>query len=251
MNTNMKLGKGAVKVDRRTLKLGSYLTSALPPAPQETNLTAKITNLGVMLNDTLGDCTCAAVGHTIQQWTAESGTQIILSDSIIESLYEAVGGYVKGDPTTDNGAVELDVLNYWKKNKVAGHTLAAYVSVNPHKIEEVKNAVYYFGNAYIGVQLPISAQDQDIWDVVPDDGKGDSEPGSWGGHAIIVCAYDVNYLYVITWGAIKKVTYAWFNMYCDEAYALLSSDWLNPTSGKSPEGFDLATLQADLKSVTA
>jgi hypothetical protein len=53
----------------------------------------------------------------------------------------------------------------------------------------------------------------------------------------------------ITWGRPKKITWAWFAKYCSEAYALVSKDWLE-VSGVSPSGFDLATLENDLKSVT-
>jgi hypothetical protein len=42
----------------------------------------------------------------------------------------------------------------------------------------------------------------------------------------------------MTWGFFKK--------YCDEAYVVLSRDWLG-SSDKNPSGFDLSTLLADLK----
>jgi hypothetical protein len=46
------------------------------------------------------------------------------------------------------------------------------------------------------------------------------------------------------------MTWAWFEKYCSEAYALVSKDWLS-ASGVSPSGFDLATLESDLKAVSA
>jgi hypothetical protein len=54
----------------------------------------------------------------------------------------------------------------------------------------------------------------------------------------------------VTWGRPKKMTWAWFEKYCSEAYALVSKDWLEST-GVSLSGFDLATLANDLKLVTA
>jgi hypothetical protein len=53
----------------------------------------------------------------------------------------------------------------------------------------------------------------------------------------------------ITWGQLKKMTWAWFENYCSEAYALVSKDWIK-ARGVSPSGFDLETLEADLKLVT-
>jgi len=45
------------------------------------------------------------------------------------------------------------------------------------------------------------------------------------------------------------MTWAWFEKYCSEAYALVSRDWLN-AGAISPSGFDLITLENDLKMVT-
>lgn len=241
---NYKLGKHPARRDTRTLRLATYI-SKLAPAPAAFDLTKKMTDIGMMLNDNLGDCTCAAVGHIIQQWTAENEDQVILQDSVIEKLYEAVGGYVPGEPNTDNGAVLLDVLNYWTKNTVATHKLGAYVAVDPKIAEEVKNSVFYFGNVYVGVELPLSAQDQDVWSVPFTRTLGKGKPNSWGGHAIPIVAYDEDTLTCITWGAFKKMTWDFFHTYCDEAFALLSPDWL-AKDGRSPVGFNIDQLQADI-----
>lgn len=244
-HSQMKLGKLAPKCDDRTLRLARYLTPAMAAAPAWYNAAAKITDLGMMGNDTLGDCTCATVGHMIQTWSSANGSQEILPDADIVALYENFG-YNPEDPSTDQGANVLDVLNYWRQNPVNGHQLSAYASLNPKQVEEVRKSIYYFGGAYIGVQLPVTAQNQDAWTVTST--KGDGEPGSWGGHAIPVVDYDENYVYCITWGAVKAMTWDFFTTYCDEAFALLSPDWL--TADKSPTGFDSAQLQSDLTVIT-
>jgi hypothetical protein len=46
------------------------------------------------------------------------------------------------------------------------------------------------------------------------------------------------------------MTWAWFEKYCSEAYALISKDWIE-ASGLAPSGFDFAALESDLKLVTA
>jgi hypothetical protein len=78
--------------------------------------------------------------------------------------------------------------------------------------------------------------------------RSPADPGSWGGHAVYLVAYDQNTLTCITWGQLKKMTWAWFDKYCSEAYALVSKDWVK-ASGLAPSGFDLVTLEEDLKAV--
>jgi len=241
------LGKLPPRRDRRTLKLGRY-TKKLAPAPRECDRTAKVTNLGMMFNDTVGDCTCAAVGHVIQVWTANQGAQYVVPDTSILELYEDVSGYNPQDPSSDQGAVEIDVLNYWRKHPLVGHSLLAYASIKPQATEEIRQAVYYFGAAYVGVALPLTAQNQSgTWTVTSL--KGDGAPGSWGGHAVPIVAYDQHTVTFITWGSYQKASWNWLWAYLDECYALLGLDWLG-TSGKTPDGFDLATLRMDLAEVS-
>ena len=42
-----------------------------------------------------------------------------------------------------------------------------------------------------------------------------------------VVAYDVRGLTVITWAEAKRMTWTFLDAYCDEAYAVLSADWIN------------------------
>jgi len=231
---NRKLGKQPARHDPRTLNLAKYLvgdfrlSEALPPPPAHCSYQEKITNgpgWPMMLNDELGDCTVACAGHMIQQWTAYAGKSFVPSDDEILSAYEAVGGYVPGNPDTDNGAVILDVLNFWRKTGIGGHKILAYVQVNPLLEDEVKTALQLFGNVYLGVQLPVSAQTTDYWAAAS---GPDGQPGSWGGHAIPLVDYDKEY-YVITWGERLMMTPTFLKNYCDEAYAVLSQIGL--TSG--------------------
>jgi len=240
-HSNMKLGKLVAKHDPRTLKLGKYL-QLLTPKPA-VDWTKAIADWGMMLNDNLGCCTIAAMGHAMQVWTANSwSSEFTVPDSAILQKYEMWAGYNPADPSTDQGAVELDVLNKWRQSPPGfwGQKLLAYAEPDPANINHVKLATELFGGVYIGLSLPISAQTQAVWDVA--DGPN-GEPGSWGGHAVFVPAYDATGLTCITWGQLKKMTWAFWAKYCDESHALLGADWVNQ---KSPEGFDLATLQADL-----
>ena len=128
----LKLGRKAVKRDSRTLMLARYLTATLPPPPPTVDWSAKLTAFGMMLNDSLGDCTCAGRGHAIQVFSANAGGEVTLTDAQILASYEKFCGYVNGDPSTDNGGIELDVLTDWMQQGPAldGHGLVAFADLN-------------------------------------------------------------------------------------------------------------------------
>jgi len=79
-HSQMKLGRKAIKTDTRTLAFGDYLTPSLPPPPATADWTKGIASWGMMLNDTLGDCTIAGVAHAVQVWTANAGTEVTVPD---------------------------------------------------------------------------------------------------------------------------------------------------------------------------
>jgi hypothetical protein len=245
-HSKMKLGRKAIKTDSRTLALADYLTPSIPVPPPEADWTKGIAAWGMMLNDTLGDCTIAGLGHAVQVWTANSGTMETVPDPTIESFYEQWDGYVPGNPATDNGGVELDVLNDWQKGAFAGHKLLAFVDPKPASLVEIRQSIALFGGVYIGLSLPLTAQTQDVWDVVPK-GGAKAKPGSWGGHCVYVPKYDQNGFTCITWGQQKTMTLAFWKKYCDEAHTLLGQDWLDAKG--SPAGFDQTQLETDLHAI--
>lgn len=242
-----RLGRKAIKTDTRTLKLAKYLTAALPAPPAARDWTHGITNFGMMRNDVLGDCTIAGCGHAVQLWTANTSSEVTLNDDVIESTYSAWDGYVPGNPSTDNGGVELDVLTDWRKSGLAGHTLIGFVAANVKNLTEIRQTIALFGGAYIGLALPLTAQNQTMWNVVPDDGTGTSAAGSWGGHCVYVPAYTPSTFTCITWGGPLTMTVAFFSAYCDEAYALFGADWLK--AGMAPSGFNQQQSTADLAAI--
>lgn len=244
------LGKKAAKYLRGLPAMGKY-TLHMPASPPQADYSKNLVNLGQMGNDKLGDCTCAAVGHAVQTWTAMTDKEdTILSDSTIIELYVKSCGYVPGDPYTDNGGVAADVLKYWYQNPIEGHSLSGFAAIRPGNRATTRDAIYLFGVAYIGVQLPLTAQNGE-WDVPPDIVlKGDNAPGSWGGHAIPLVAYDQDGLTCITWGKLKKMSWNWLDAYMDEGFGLLSKDWID-SSGHAPPGFDFDTLAADMQAIRA
>ena len=138
----------------------------------------------MMLNDSLGDCTIAGVAHAVQVWTANNGSMVTVPNPTVEKYYEQWDGYVPGQPSTDQGGVELDVLNDWHKQGFDGNPLLAFADPKPANLTEVRQSIALFGGVYIGLSLPITAQTQEVWDVVPK-GGAKAKPGSWGGHCVL------------------------------------------------------------------
>lgn len=245
-HSKMKLGRKAVKTDSRTLALGDYLKPGLPPPPAECDWTKGITSWGMMLNDKLGCCTIAGVAHAIQVWSANAGHMITVPDDGVQTYYEEWDGYNPKDPGTDKGGTELDVLNDWRKQGFCGHKLAAYADPKYTKLEEIRQSIALFGGVYIGMALPLTAQKQDTWDLLPN-GGADAKKGSWGGHCVFVPKYDEKTFTCITWGELKVMTLAFWDHYCDEAHTLLGDNWLSRKG--APSGFNHAQLQADLAAI--
>src|SRR5271163_1673498 len=108
-HSEMKLGRGNVKTDTRTLRLSKYLKDGLPAAPAAKDWTKGITNWGMMLNDIHSDCTIAAAAHAVQVWSAHTKGEITLPDSLILRYYEKWDGYKPGVVKTDGGGIELNV----------------------------------------------------------------------------------------------------------------------------------------------
>ncbi|MGC2171598.1 MAG: hypothetical protein WA623_09450, partial [Candidatus Sulfotelmatobacter sp.] len=209
----LKLGKQAPRHDPRTLLFASYTTPALPAPPPALNVARKVKGpWGMMDNDQIGDCTCAAAGHLIMEWTANAQSEMFTpSDQQIVAAYSAITGYNPVTGANDNGAQEIDVLNYWRQQGIAGRQIQAFMALEPGNHAHVMDGVWIFGGCYIGLALPKSAQAQtqnhQPWSVPSSGTSGDGAPGSWGGHAVPVVAYDSRSLTVVTWGALQTMTW--------------------------------------------
>jgi hypothetical protein len=253
---NRKLGKKPARYDSRTLRLGHYLLpGALPALPPVRNYTGAVANWPMYLNDQLGDCVVAAALHNIQEWSGLTGNPVTPTDADALAIYE-IFGYVPGNPSTDNGIDMLSFLNYWRKTGLmvggVNHKIAGYVSFSPINPINYAYAINLFGNAFIGLELPLSAQNQNVWSV-PGTLHGDGTVGSWGGHCVPLMYYHLSARFpdgveAITWGQKLGATWYFLESYCVEAYALLSMDWIEK-SGVSPSGLNLAALQADIAQI--
>jgi len=243
----MKLGKLTPKHDPRTLQFAKYLTGSLPTLPPSLNNGSRVADWGMMDNDKLGDCAFAGIGHMELLWTTDATTPFRPTDAEIVAAYSAVTGYNPADPNSDRGTVLLDALNYWRKTGVAGHKIDSFMAMELGNLTHLKAAILLFGCVYTGIALPLTAQTQAVWSVVPH--TPDNEAGSWGGHCVPLVGWDQNGNFVcVTWGQEKRLTANFWKRYADESWAVSSPDWL-AANGRSPSGLDMAQLDADLKLV--
>jgi hypothetical protein len=243
-----KLGKHPPIHDDRTFAFSSYVTAALPPPPASVTYYQKVPTWPMYYNDQYGDCTCAAAGHMIQNWTANAATEVTPPDQTILSFYEH---FVGTPPPPDQGCNMLSVLRYWRKTGLDQHKVYAFASLELQNQLQAQNAISLLGGIYLGVQLPDFTVPQGgdwmtiPWAVPANGPTGTAAPNPQNGHCIPAVGYDADQLWIVTWGGLKSMTWGFYNTYADESYAIVSTDFIGP-EGKSPEGFDLAALSTDL-----
>ncbi|MFB8182648.1 hypothetical protein ACFC8N_42995 [Streptomyces sp. NPDC055966] len=254
-NLVFKGGRLPAEPARPHLKFGAYLAPELPAPPASSDWLTPVPagNWGMLANDQWGDCTCAGVGHKrIGDVYINQRTALTVTDQDALALYSAVTGFdpnagPSGNNPTDQGALCQDVLSYWQKNGFLGEKIVAFAKVDISNVTEVKQAINLFGQIYTGFNFPGSAMDQfnnsETWDVV----RGAQIEG---GHCVTIGAYDATGLECVTWGAVQRMTWAFFKKYFDEAWVIVTSDMIDPRSGKDVQGFDFYTLGQDFSGLT-
>jgi hypothetical protein len=236
--------------DERTrprLKLGPALRGptagrVLPDVPAVVDYLSRVTEWPMYLNDRIGDCTVAAAAHMVEAATTYGrGRTTLIGDADVVAAYSAVSGY---DPVTgrnDNGAVMQDVLDLWRKDGIGGHRILAFAAVDVRDPIEVAAALYLFGHLYVGMNVPLCAEDQfatgKAWDTVLG-----FDGGNLGGHAVNLGGIDPDGSYrLVTWGRVQPMTRPFWRRYVEEAWVVVTPEWLEATGG-SPEGLDAAVL---------
>jgi len=206
------------------------------------------------MNDKLGDCVIAEMLHSVGVFTgnANGGTPAKFTNSQVESLYSAIGGYVPGDPSTDNGCDEVTAMDYWKsKGAPSGQNqIAGWISVSGSHPERYTAALWLFENLMFGVELPdawispFPSASGFHWDVA-----GSPDPNN--GHSFLGVAYDKNEVWINTWGMFGSLSEAAIAKYATtsgsgELYTVLSEEIIVRASAKAPSGFNFEQLLADL-----
>jgi hypothetical protein len=257
MSAAYKLGRLPRSFDPRVPHMSALLagTAPPPPPPAQDWTVGMPANLGMMLNDTLGDCTCAAFYHAIQVWTANANPPMVTaSDVKVEKLYEQGCGYKPSQGGEGPGGNEQHLLTYILKRGApapagAGRVkIAAFVEVDPRNLDDVKRTIADCGLAYIGFTVPAflmppNAPPPAVWDVQPT-----ADNSSVGGHAVILAGYNARGARVISWGQYFTMTWAFFGQFVDEVYAIADAHWID-AKGTSPAGLSLAALEAQMQAL--
>ena len=256
--TARKLGRLPAVHNLRTPRLADVLSQHLPEPPPTKDWGARFTSWPLWRNGDqlsnhgatipgLGDCTAVGVASAIRVLTANRGGEELLTDDQVVGIYER-NGYDPTNPATDQGAVEAGgsgVLDHWCATgydigRQAPDVLTGYGVVNARDRDSVRRAIAMLGGLYIGLSLPDYAL---------------STRGGWvyqagatiaGGHCVFVSGYDSDWLYANTWGERQPMDWDFFAAFADEAYGLISRDWLD-THGTSPMREDFAGVCAECR----
>jgi hypothetical protein len=219
-----KLGKAAAKRDKRNFKFAAFLKVA-PALPRSYDFDTKHPGIPTPMfaNDSLGCCVISGRAHqTLRFEDIEQGSVLMITDGeVTKQYFKETGG-------VNSGLVVLDSLSQWRhkgwKIGKLNYRIQAYAEVTSSNHAQVRQAIYADVGVGIGVNLPKCAQaeTQTGQPRATTTGPG-SAPGSWGGHYVYVCGYTRSGPVCITWGRKQQMTWAWFDKYCDEAYAIFDA----------------------------
>lgn len=244
----MKLGKLPATPDERDLRFARYLPAKLKTAPKGYGHKNLVTQpWGILGNDMYGDCAEAGPAHATMLWNAAAGRTISFTEAGVLAAYSAITGFDPSDPSTDQGSNMRDVLKYRQKVGLRDsvgrtHRIGAYVSISPKSFPELLQALWLFEAVEIGFEFPASAMSQF------DAGRGwtvvHGSPIEGGHDVPVIGRPTAEGLEVVTWGHVQRMSRGFYELYNDEAWAVVSEEML--TGGRSLENFDLAALNADL-----
>ncbi len=212
---------------------------------------------GMLGNDRIGDCTSAGIGNHLHTTAALGGFDVAVTPDDAVRFYSRSTGYVPGNPNTDNGGVEVDVLTTAARDGYALETQALFPiwgSADPSDLNGIRNIAAGLSAAYLGVQLATADmwEDQDgnlppVWDTDSPADHGDLTPGSAGGHCLLLWDYagtdDTDLVTLLTWGSKQKATWRWVRSRIMEAHGLAWGQ-LHAPGGLYPAGDDWAALVA-------
>jgi hypothetical protein len=219
----------------QAVSLGAAAEQPIPAPPA--SVAAPNTEWPMVLNDEIGDCTLAGEIHVEQ-----AGALIVdepweyPGDSVVETEYfDLTGG-------ADTGLLLTQVLQPWHTTGLFGAKNGGFASVHPYDTTLLKQAIWIFGNLYIGVNLPAIAQQQfkpdgsGVWELTNTPADYDIA----GGHCVVPVAYSIDGVRAVTWGGTVLITWAWWFMYVSQVYTVVPSRFVE--KGGDSRGFNLATI---------
>lgn len=249
---SLRFGRLPNDPTRPRVRLTARPVGYSPPASVNLYSRVPAESWGMDGNDNAGDCTLAEVDHTTKATEVAAGNpEVESSADEVLAAYSAITGYDPADPSTDQGAEMQVVRAWWRKHGVTlggqKHTIALFAQINHRDLSLVKWACDQFGPVGLGIDFPASAMDQfnagQPWDVVAGSPIED-------GHAISMVGYDQDWVYVLTWGQVQLMSWAFFRAYVEEAWTQLDEEWVNKVSGTDPLAGTLYDLGQQFEQVT-
>ena len=221
---------------------------------EDVDRATKVTSWPMYANDRIGDCTLAAMGHSLTAMGVSAGNgQALFDDPEIIKAYSAVSGYDPATGANDNGAQMQDVLAYMRSTGMTDtsgkvHQVIAYAALrSPADPTLLSRCLATFGTVYTGINCPQSAEDQF------QKGPWIYDPGSpiLGGHAISLhrrkpYGSQVGVFDFSTWGALQWATIPFIAHLVEEAWIFITADWLE-ANGASVDGISLSQLESDMR----
>lgn len=254
----LKLGKQGYKHDDRTLMMAKFLSPDIH-IPDHFNFDANRAPFPdrVWGNDNYGDCVIAARANaTLRLERVEQRRTLAMVDEDAINLYKAMTGCQSPGDEKDTGLVMLEAMRQWRNEgwsmfKYPHHhyDIAAYGEIDPMNQQELRACIYMLGGVHFGFALPVAAQQMTrnkVWDYNGENG-GEWQPGSWGGHAVYGIAYDKDSITIKTWGFNVKVTNAFIEKYCDEAWGVVD----NLDSWRTKQTIDVSKLESELRQISS
>ena len=224
----------------------------LTPAPASVDYTAGMPDdLGMMLNNNLGDCTCAAYYHARQVWSYQAGrNELTEPDPDVQELYVEACGYDPTVPGPGPGGNAQAFLTYLLKygaplgaDGSVRDKIVAFVEVDSRNVDDIKRTIYDCGVVYIGFAVPSNvAYSNRVWDYDP------SASMTIEGHAVVLAGYDASGATAISWGRRYTLTWNFVVQIVDEAYAIADQTWIEAT-GSTPAGMTPTQLQAQMEAL--
>ena len=252
LNANVKFGRKRPVALGPHLKADRYFKASLPAPPTSCDYTAKasVVLADIYGNDQLGDCVIAGGYHITGVETGNAGKLFHATNAQIIKDYGAIGGYVPGDPSTDNGCDEVTAMNYWQSHGLAdGTKILGWLAVDPNNLTEVMQAMYLFENLMFGIELPdawVSPFPRGsgfTWDVA-----GAADPNN--GHCVVGVGYTTSGVSIDTWGMIGTMTWKAVQTYCNsqnggQLFVMITPDQLTSGQTKAPNGVAWTDLISD------
>ena len=207
------------------------------------------------MNTQLGCCVISHHAHFLANITSQVGKPFIYTDKQIIKDYSAVGGYIPGDPFSDQGCNIDDDLVYLTTTGFAdgskllpstssGSSQGGAIDLDPTSQLALTQSVWITGGVCFGMSMPdawIDPAPQEsgfVWDVA-------GRPVDSNGHCFTGFAYPTSQgIAIATWGMVGTITWAAIAKYGaasanGEVHSYVNHEMIDSTTGLAPNGLTL------------